>query len=125
MPKYQNVGFESGKATFIDPAANTFGPNTAIFTNEAKKAPLAGGAKAAMVVGSLTVNQPTQVVAGEAVNPTVLNESLKLQWNFSRADTAKLAAMRTEMNRLLDEAIATYNLTKGLVPAVYATFETV
>lgn len=119
--KYQNIGFSADKAQFIDAVTNSAGPNGLIFANMVKQAPLAGGAKAQMVSGSLTVNQPTSVVSSEST--TVLNESLKLQWNFTRASTTKLAAMRAELLRCFDEAVTEHNLTMGLVPPVYATFE--
>lgn len=121
--KYQNVGFAADKSQFIDANSNNAGANSLLFTNMVKLAPLAGGGKRQMASGSMTINIPTSVestVAGQSV--TVLNESLKLQWNFSRGDSAKLAALRTEMNRVFDEAIANYNLTMGLTPPVHATF---
>lgn len=119
--KYQNIAFSADKAQFIDAVTNLAGPNGLIFTNTVKQAPLAGGAKAQMVTGSLTINQPTSVVSGDST--TVLNESLKIQWNFTRSSATKLAAMRAEMLRCFDKAIAEHNLTMGLVPPVYATFE--
>lgn len=121
--KYQNIGFAADKASFIDAVTNTAGANSLIFANSVKQAPLAGGAKSPMVSGSLTVNIPTSVTVDQAV--TVLNESLKIQWNFSRGTTASLTALRAEMNRVLDKAIADYNLTMGLVPPVYADFAVV
>lgn len=121
--KYQNIAFSADKAQFIDAVTNTAGPNGLIFTNMVKQAPLAGGAKAQMVNGSITINQPTSVVSSDST--TVLNESLKLQWNFTRASTAKLAAMRVEMLRCFDEAVAQHNLAMGLVPPVYVTFESI
>lgn len=83
--KYQNIAFSADKAQFIDAVTNPAGPNGLIFANTVKQAPLAGGAKAQMVTGGLTINQPTSVVSGDST--TVLNESLKLQWNFARART--------------------------------------
>lgn len=121
--KYQNVGFAADKSQFIDATSNTAGANSLLFTNTVKLAPLAGGGKKQMASGSITVNLPTSVegtVTGQSA--TVLNESLKLQWNFGRGDAAKLVALRAEMNRVLDDAIANYNLTMGLVPPVHATF---
>lgn len=119
MPKqYQNVGFEANKAIFSDVNTNTAGPNTLVFANADKNAPIAGGARVKMVSGHLTVNQPFE--AGEAGSETVLNESVKLQWNVRYRGS--LVALRAELNRVLDEAIADHNLTSGLVPPVFATF---
>lgn len=120
--KYQNIGFAANKAQFIDATSNPVGANGLLFANEVKLAPLAGGGKRQMVSGSLTVNVPISVDATVTGQPaTVLNESLKLQWNFSRGGLT-VAAMRAEINRVFDEAVAKYNLTQGLVPPVQSDF---
>lgn len=125
MKKYQNVGFAATKSQFIDAVSNPAGGVSLIFTNEVKLAPIAGGGKHQMTTGSLTLNTPISIECPGQVGcapVTVLNESIKIQWNFTKGDGAKLAAYRTELNRALDEAIAKYNLTQGLVPPVQADF---
>ena len=120
--KYQNVGFAADKSQFIDATSNPAGANSLLFTNSVKQAPLSGGGKKAMTSGSLTVNLPRTVVGSAGAQDTQLNESLKVLWNFGRGDAVKLTALRAELNRALDEAIANHNLTHGLVPPVSAIF---
>lgn len=115
---YQNIGFEAQKSIFADVQSNIAGPNTIVFVNSDKNAPVAGGARVKMVSGHITVNEPFTV--GEPGAQTTLNASVKLQWNCQYKGS--LTALRAEMNRVLDKAIADYNLTSGLVPPVYATF---
>lgn len=117
---YQNTGFENQKSIFSDVQSNPVGANVVTFVNATKNAPVAGGARVRMVSGSVSFVSP--FLAGEEGSGTVLHESVKLQWNFRYQNATTLTALRSEMNRVLDKAIAHANLTSGLVPPVSTTF---
>lgn len=120
MTLYQNVGFETNKSSFVD-VSNVAGPNTVSFSNKSVGVPTSVGVTK-MVSGHVVLTVPFEVDCSEQCNGATLNESLRLQWNIRQADIAQLAALRTELNRVLDQAITDYHIGSGLVPPVYATF---
>lgn len=117
MTQYQNVAFERNRSSFIDTATTT----EATFTSKAVAANISGTI-VPMVRGELAVRRETQASASCGVDcPPVIGEAVKLSFTVEQG-AANLSALRAEMNRLFDKAEADYNLTKGLVPPVYATF---
>lgn len=117
MTQYQNVAFERNRSSFIDAATTT----EATFTSRAVTASI-NGTSVPMVRGEVAVRRETQAQAGCGVDcPPVIGEAVKLSFTVEQG-AANLAALRSEVNRLFDKAETDYNLTKGLVPPVYATF---
>lgn len=118
--KYINTGFAPGNAVFTDVASNPAGPNIAVCANATKHATIQGGAKVAMVSGALTINMPFQVDDCAVCPAPILNESLKLQWNFRRGTS--MAAIRAELDRILAIWEDAEYLNMGVVPPVSESF---
>lgn len=117
MTQYQNVAFERNRSAFIDTATTT----EATFTARPVTANI-NGTNVPMVRGELALRRETLAGASCGVYcPPVIGEMVKLSFSVEQG-AASLGALRTEMNRLFDKAVSDYNLTKGLVPPVYATF---
>lgn len=117
MTQYQNIAFERNRSAFID-AATT---HEVTFDSRTVSANI-NGTIVPMVRGSIALRRETQAQASCGVDcPPIIGESVKLNFSVEQG-AANLSALRTEMNRLFDLAETEYNLTKGLVPPVYATF---
>lgn len=118
--KYINTAFTSGSATFTDVNTNSAGPVVAICNNATRSATVSGGSKVAMIAGSLTINSPFEVADCAVCPAPILNESIKIQWNFRRGTT--INALKAEMERIFAVWVAQDELAMGLVPPVYEQF---
>lgn len=118
--KYINTAFTSGSATFTDVSTNSAGPVTAICNNATRTAVVSGGAKVPMIAGSLTINSPFEVADCAVCPAPILNESVKIQWNFRRGTT--LTAIKAELERVFTQWETQDALAMGLVPPVYEQF---
>lgn len=85
--------------------------------------PVIVGTPVSMVNGTLRLAVPspvascdTSVCSGEVI------EAVSLQFNIKAGNTAVLSTLRTELNRVLDAAITSYNLADGIVPPATADF---
>lgn len=117
MNQYQNVAFERNRSAFIDTATTT----EATFTARTVSANI-NGTIVPMVRGEVALRRETQAQASCGVDcPPVIGEAVKLSFTVEQGAT-NLSALRAEVDRLFDKAETEYNLTKGLVPPVYATF---
>lgn len=118
--KYINTSFTPGSAVFTDVNSNTDGPVNAICTNTVRYATVSGGTKVPMIVGSLTINSPFAVDDCAVCPAPILNESVKIQWNFKRGTSPAL--LKAELERIYAIWLADDELAKGLVPPVYEAF---
>lgn len=120
MPLYQNIAFTGDKSRFVDVAAGI----TASFAS--KKATVRVSTSAQDVVTfDILVEKEKSIQTDPACNPCgspVLNNTVRLRATMFKGDSAGLAVMRAELNRLVDVAIADYALMSGLVPPSNATF---
>lgn len=77
-----------------------------------------------MVKGYARLSVPSPV---DSCNPAVcggsVSQTIKLEFNILRGDTAALASMRAEVLRCFDVAVADYQLANGIVPPTTATFD--
>lgn len=81
-----------------------------------------GGQIVHMVKANARLSVPSQVeVCGEPCGVTV-TAAAELTFNIVRGDVATLTALRTELNRVVDEAIADFQFANGLVPTGNADF---
>lgn len=120
--KYFNTGFAPNKSTFVDIGTDAALTKQLGFSNkESLVRTTVGGTR--MTSGQVSFVSPFKVDCSEACDDTTLTESVKISWNVRYGNAASLDAMRAEMNRVLDLAIAEYGALQGLVPPVYATFE--
>lgn len=87
--------------------------------------PSIGGQVVPMVKASVRLSRPTAVTLCNDTCPVSVNSAVEITFNVVRGDTATLAAMRTEVNRLLDEAVADFQFANGLVPSGNADFASV
>lgn len=123
MPYQYTKGGLSGatqNVTFVDPSnegAVTFTAKSNVLT--------VGKTKVTMVNATARLNQPVSVGTPECDpcgQPSV-NSGCEIRFNVVKGDATNLAALRTELNRLVDAALADYNLLAGLLPPPSATFE--
>lgn len=121
MKQYFNNGFAPDKSSFVDVDSNVGQVNSLVFTNKSTNVVTSVG-QTKMVSGHISLTVPFKVSCSEECQDITLNESLRVQWNMRYDSTEALSALRAEVNRVLDEAIASYGLQKGLVPPVFATF---
>lgn len=119
---YQNTGFVAGSSKFVKvlPSGTN---NEAVFTSKNTAVPVTGG-KVNMVSASVALQQPKDVTisAVEGAPKTLINESVKVSFNVVKGSIVDLNAIKGEVDRLLDLAVAEYNLANGLVPPANATF---
>lgn len=117
--RYQNIGFNTDKSTFI--GVNQPKPEIA-FSAKRVNVSLKNGI-APMVKATVSLRQEKEVTpCGSTCAETVM-ESAQISFSILRGDDASLTALRSELNRLVDAALANYLLTDGRVPPVYAAFE--
>lgn len=119
MTQYQNVAFDRSKSVFVDTTSTK--SNEATFDSKPVMAKI-GGTTVPMVRSSITLRSAVQatVSCGNDCPPEIV-ESVSISFNVEQG-ADRLVALRAETIRLLDIAIAEYNMTKGLVPPVFATF---
>lgn len=120
---YQNVSAENGRSKFI-----RIKPDGTLdelyFTAKRTSLPIGGGSRVNTASAGLTLNSQVNVApVGEI--PQLVGNSVKVTFNILSGDSAALTALRTEINRVLDAAIAQYNLGQGLVPPTAAAFTSV
>lgn len=119
---YQNIAFKSGSSTFADPS-NNVSPSVVTFNNQVRTRSRKGAADVAFVAGNVALQVPFFSSDCDGCTGEILTKSLDVRFNVPMASAAAdLAALRTEVNRVFDKAIAEYNMTKGMVPPVQATF---
>lgn len=119
---YQIVSFAANKAQFV--RISQAGNDEILFGSKVSMVPVTGG-RVSMTSGSVTLNTPKSVTPAEGVVESSVNNSLKISFNIVKGDLTALTALRLEADRLLDAAIADYNLANGLVPTASATFPTI
>lgn len=115
---YQAVDAVHGNILFVNPANG----NQARFMGKSTKVTLPS--KAAVQVVSQDILYTTVKDVTSECSPCAtdtVNNSVRIKATFIHGDTASLDAMRVEINRLLDKAIADYNFAKGFVPPASAT----
>lgn len=85
--------------------------------------PSINGTVVPMVKGFVRLSVPSAVTPcdPDACAGTI-NEAVKVEFNIKGGNTASLAALRLEVNRVLDIALAEYNFANGIVPPVTAAF---
>lgn len=85
--------------------------------------PSINGTVVPMVKGFVRLSVPSAVAScnPEACAGTI-NEAVKVEFNIKGGDTASLAGLRSEVNRVLDIALADHNFANGIVPPVSTTF---
>lgn len=122
MPYQYTKGGLSGatqNVTFVDPStegAATFTAKSNVLT--------VGKTKVTMVNATARLNQPVAVGTPECDpcgQPSV-SSGCEIRFNIVKGDAVNLASLRTELNRLVDVAIADYNLLAGLLPPPSSTF---
>lgn len=116
--KYQNIGFNTGSSIFVDTAKDL--PSIATFTASRVRATVSGGT-IPFVRGKVVLRTNALAVACGNDCPSEVTESFTMDFNVQDG-AQNLAAMRIEVLRLFDEAIASYGFDRGLVPPVYAAF---
>lgn len=116
--KYQNIGFNTGSSVFVDTAKDL--PSIATFTASRVKATVSGGT-IPFVRGKIVLRSNANASVCGNDCPVEVTESFTMDFNVQDG-TQNLAAMRAEVLRLFDEAIAKYGFDRGLVPPVYAAF---
>lgn len=117
--RYQNIGFNTDKSTFI--GANEPKPE---ITFSAKRVNVAlKNGIAPMVKATVSLRQEQAVTPCGSTCAESVMESAQISFSILRGDDASLTALRSELNRLVDAALANYLLTDGYVPPVYAAFE--
>lgn len=119
---YQNTAFKSGSSTFADPS-NNVSPSVATFNNQVRTRSRKGAPDINFVAGNVGLQVPFFSSDCDGCTGEILTKALDIRFNVPMATAAAdLAALRAEVNRLFDKAIAEYNMTKGMVPPVQATF---
>lgn len=120
---YQNVSAENGRSKFIKVKPDGT-LDELYFTAKRTSLPIGGGVRVNTASAGLTLNSQVNV-ASEGEIPTLVGNSVKVTFNIKSGDAAALTALRAEVNRVLDVALAQYNLGQGLVPPTAATFPVV
>lgn len=116
--KYTNITRARGSADFAR-TFPSFDGSVALFkVTEAK--PNIAGTIVPMVRGTVRLTSPVNAASVDAA-PAVVNEAVAIEFNV-RQGGANLAAMRNEVVRLLDAAVANYQLANGIVPPSEAIF---
>lgn len=120
MPrKYQNVAFTRDAATFVEVENPKL--EEVKFSNSPVSATIMGQ-KVQMFRGSVSYRREAETTNCGEDCPVTFVESASLSFSVKLNDATALAELRTELDRLVDDALANHSLTKGLVPPVYATF---
>lgn len=119
MSKYTNITRARGSADFARTSPSFDGSTVLFKVAEAK--PNIAGTTVPMVRGTVRLTTPVNAASPD-VAPAVVNEAVAVEFNVRRGG-ASLAAMRTEVVRLLDAAVANYQLANGIVPPSEAVFD--
>lgn len=116
--RYQNTAFASGSSEFTEVLGSQF---VSRFSASSPTLKTSGGS-VKLVNGKLSLVRQTVKTGCEECNPISFQESMRIEFNFDPTTPARLTEMRTELNRLYDEAVEDYLFSNGLVPPVYASF---
>lgn len=120
MKKYQNVAFTRINSVFVDTKDPVTMPEVTFAARNVAANFKAGTVP--MVKGSVALrNKQSTTICGTDC-PVEVTEAVTLSFSVLHGG-ANLAALRAEVNRLIDQAVADYGLTTGLVPPVFAAFE--
>lgn len=119
--KYTNVTRARGSAEFARTSPSFDGSSALFKVAEAK--PNIAGTIVPMVRGTVRLTTPVNA-ASQDVAPAFVNESIAIEFNVRRGGVV-LASMRDEVVRLLDAAVADYQLANGIVPPSEAAFSSV
>lgn len=116
---YQTTVNSPGSITLVNPQSNA----EARFVGKTTKVTLPSKASAQVVTQELLYTVPKSLENEcSPCGTEVINNSLRLKLNFIRGDATAIAAMRTEVNRLLDKALADYYFADGFVPPISSNF---
>lgn len=116
--KYANVTRSKNQSDFARVAPSFDGSSVVFKAVDAK--PNIAGTIVPMVRGSVRLTTPVNAASTDAA-PAIVNETFLVEFNLRRGG-ATLAAMKQEVVRLLDAAIADYQFANGLVPPSEAQF---
>lgn len=121
MP-YINQTHGLDKATFVEPRQDGY-LNT--ITLKAKRSDVRIGASTvAMVSLSALLTEPHVVAECDSVCPVgTLNETARVEVNVRRGNATQIAALRDEVNRVLDAWITDFHATSGVLPPASASFD--
>lgn len=124
MRKYYNTGFAAGKSSFtdVDNQKASGLVNASAFASKTANVTTSNGVQP-MATGEVTFTQPFLVTGPAGTQGIPLNEFIGLRFNVRTGNTAALTALRTEVLRLFDKAVADYALAAGIVPPVSASFD--
>lgn len=116
--KYTNITRSRGSADFALTSPSFDGSIALFKVSEAK--PNINGTIVPMVRGTVRLTTPVNAASPDAA-PAVVNEAVTVEFNVRRGGV-ELNSMRDEVIRLLDAAVANYQLANGIVPPSEATF---
>lgn len=119
MIKYQNATRAQNDALFVE--VGELNGSTLVVRSKNSTFSPAAGIKTEMVAGVVRVVSPVDVTQGDLV--ASVDESVEVRFNVRKGNTTGLAALQTEVARVLGIATASYNLAIGLVPPSEATFQ--
>lgn len=115
---YQATENKPGMVHFVNPVTG----DIAQFTGKVTKVTTPSKSVVSVVNQDLLYQTRKSVVSEcDPCGATEVNNSIRIKCTFIQADAAQLTAMRAEVNRLMDLAIAQYNFTVGFVPPLSAT----
>ena len=121
MVKYTNITRARGSADFAR-TSPSFDGSVALF-KVAEAKPNIAGTIVPMVRGTVRLTVPVNAAPQDAA-PAMVNEAVSVEFNV-RQGGASLNGMRSEVIRLLDAAVADYQLANGIVPPSEAAFSSV
>lgn len=84
--------------------------------------PTVNGTPVKMVKASIRLARPKTVSVCESDCGVEITSAVELSFNIQSGDTETLSALRAELDRVVDAAIADFQLAYGLVPSGNATF---
>lgn len=121
----QNTGVSQNNKTytssFIDPVLGT------VVTFSAKSSTVRPSDKISVDMVSVTasLNQPEPVGAPncDPCGNAKVNTSATIRFNIVKGDSAQMDAVVGQLQSLVSQAVASYQLTYGVVPPASATFE--
>lgn len=121
MKQYTNVSRERNSSEFAQVEPDYDG-SIALF-KATTATPSIAGTIVPMVKGSVRVSQPSAVdPCDPGLCKGTVTQAILVEFNIKRGEVETLEALRDEVVRLLDEAIANYHFADGIVPPVSAIF---
>lgn len=119
--KYVNTGLTAGKSDFAGVREDDLVDTLTITSRANVVSTQQGSVK--MAAGHVSLTSPFKVECGESCQTSYLNESIRIQWNVKYANADALAALKTEVLRVLDIVVTEYSVLNGLVPPASAAFQ--